>query len=216
MAASWPSPRPCEPTSRSSSCSVLTDPFRPERSHSGTGSHPSATGRLTRWQRYFLAIVVSVALLGFAVVAGATVAAAIVVVAALDAIVVSVALLGFAVVAGAEVAATLFWAALDAIVVSVAADLFLVGVDLILIRVQVRSPFTVLQTSLVLAFVVTADAGLDPNDTARRSAVTAVVVRTERRLAFIGATYDEDDATSPLSPQASHSSSQENSVSFTA
>lgn len=144
-------------------------------------------------------------------------AAAIVVVAALDAIVVSVALLGFAVVAGAEVtSATLFLAALDAIVVSVAVDLFLVGVDLILIRVQVRLPFTVLQTSLVLAFVVTADAGLDPNDTARRSAATAVVVRTERRLAFIGATYDEDDATSPLSPQASHSSSQENSVSFTA
>ena len=109
---------------------------------------------------------------------------------------VSCALLGFAVVAGAVAAgAMVVSAALDAIVVSVAFVFFFVGVDLILIRVHVRFPLTVLQTSFVFDFVVTADAGPAPSEAARRSAAMAAERRMEERLVVTSVTYD--DATPP-------------------
>lgn len=98
---------------------------------------------------------------------------------------VSCELVGFVVVAGAMVVS----AALEAMVVSVAFDFFFVGVDLILIRVQVRFPLTVLQTSFVFGLVVAADAGPAPSDAARSRAVTAAVRRMEERLVVTPVTY---------------------------
>lgn len=120
--------------------------------------------------------------------------------------VVSEALACLVVVALAAIVVSLAFAA---IVVSEALVFLVTAVDLILMRVQVRLPFSVLHTSFVLAFVVAEDAEPTPRDTVMSSAAPAADRRMVDRLEVTHGKVRGELLRRGLPSQCSHRGSQQ-------